>query len=73
MLRSWIYRLRREGRTVVARPADVRLLPVEVVPSAPSSQAIEVRVLSGDVLAFEVGTDVDYVAALVEALRCRAC
>jgi transposase-like protein len=72
-LRSWIYRLKREGHVAVAGPADVRLLPVEVVPSAPRSQAIEVRIFGGDVLAFEVGTDVDYVAALVVALRSRVC
>ena len=72
-LRSWIYRLRRERQAVVARPAEVRFLPVDVVTSAVSSQAIEVRLLSGDVLAFEVGTDGDYLAALVAALRCPTC
>ena len=72
-LRYWVYRLRREGHTVAAVPSEVRLLPVEVVPSAPASPPIEVRVFGGDVLAFEVGTDVAYVAALVAALRCRAC
>ena len=72
-LRSWFYRLRREGHAAAAGPSGVRLLPVKVVPSAPASQPIEVRVFGGDVLAFEVGTDVAYVAALVAALRCRAC
>jgi transposase-like protein len=72
-LRSWVYRLRREGHAAAAGPSEVRLLPVEVVPSAPASQPIEVRVLGGDVLAFEVGTNVAYVAALAAALRYRAC
>ena len=71
-LRSWVYRLRRE-RHAAAGPSEVRLLPVEVVPSAPASPPLEVRIFGGDVLAFEVGTDVAYVAALVAALRCRAC
>lgn len=61
--------MRREGRAAAAIPSDVRLLPVEVVPSAPASQPIEVRLFGVEVLAFEVGTDVDYVAALVATLR----
>ncbi len=50
-----------------------RLLPVEFVTSASRVRAVEVRVSGSDVLAFEVGTDVEYVAALAAALRCRAC
>ena len=71
-LRSRVYRLRREGHAAAAGPPEVRFLPVEVVPSAPAPQPLEVRVFGSDVLAFEVGMDVAYVAALVAALRCRA-
>lgn len=70
-LRAWLYRLRRERRP--ASPL-VRMLPVEIAHSrAPERAEIEVRIASGDVVAFESGTDVAYVAKLVAALRSHAC
>jgi len=70
-LRSWVYRLRRERRG--AAPA-VRMLPVEMTQaSEPASAAIEIRVVTGDVVAFGSRTDVAYVAKLVAALRSGAC
>lgn len=70
-LRSWVYRLRRERR---AATSAVRMLPVEIAPaSEPARAAIEVRIATGDVVAFESGTDVAYVAKLVAALRGGAC
>jgi hypothetical protein len=50
------------------------MLPVELAPaSEPASAGIEIRVSTGDVVAFESGTDVAYVARLVAALRSGAC
>lgn len=67
--RHWLYRLRRE-RHAQARHPSVRLLPVTV--AAPTtSELVEVGV-GGLVIRFRAGTDADYVAGLVAALRERA-
>lgn len=71
-LRSWIYRLRRK------RKASVPLVPVRVVAStAPTArrssesrtEIVEVELLSGALVRFAIGADVEYVAALVQRLR----
>ena len=70
-LQSWLRRRRAQGT------GAVRLLPVEVVPTAApvkreggeASTALEVALPSGVRLAVAPGTDVKYVAQLVEALR----
>lgn len=61
-LRSWLYRLRREGG------AGVRLLPVRVEGSTRSLEVIEIGI-AGAVVRLGVGTDVAYVAELVTQLR----
>jgi transposase-like protein len=69
-LQSWLRRWRAQ------RTGPVRLLPVEVAPTQPSaklatesSAPLEVIVPGGVRLAVVPGTDVGYVAQLVEALR----
>ncbi|WP_095982142.1 IS66 family insertion sequence element accessory protein TnpA [Melittangium boletus] len=69
-LQSWLRRRRAQ------RTGGVRLLPVEVVPTASpvrtdreASAPLEVELPSGVRLAVAPGTDVKYVAQLVEALR----
>lgn len=65
-LQSWLRRSRAQ------RPGPVRLLPVEVAPTPPpakGSAPVEVVVPSGVRLYVAPGTDVGYVAQLVEALR----
>jgi hypothetical protein len=69
-LQSWLRRRRAQ------RTGAVRLLPVEVVPPASpartereASAPLEVELPSGVRLAVAPGTDVKYVAQLVEALR----
>ena len=67
-LRSWIYKLKRE------RKASVSLVPVRVIAStAPLARRadatqIEVELKTGVRLQFPSGTDLDYVAALVQRL-----
>jgi hypothetical protein len=70
-LQSWLRRRRRAQRT-----GPVRLLPVEVAPTPPpgkpaseGSTPLEVVVPGGVRLYVAPGTDVGYVAKLVEALR----
>lgn len=67
--RHWLYRLRRERHGQSPRAA-VRLLPVTVAASS-LSEPVEVGV-GGLVIRFRAGTDADYVAGLVAALRERA-
>ena len=62
-LRSWLYRLRREG-------VGVRLLPVRVEATARGADIVEIGI-AGAVLHVGVGTDVAYVAELVTQLRDR--
>jgi hypothetical protein len=69
-LQSWLRRSRAQ------RTGPVRLLPVEVAPKLPptmsateGSAALEVVIPGGVRLAVAPGTDVGYVAQLVEALR----
>lgn len=69
-LQSWLRRRRAQ------RAGPVRLVPVEVMPTPPSatpapegSTALEVVVPGGVRLCIAPGTDVGYVAQLVEALR----
>jgi transposase-like protein len=65
-LQSWLRRWRAQ------RPGPVRLLPVEVAPTPPpakGSAPLEVVVPGGVRLCIASGTDVGYVARLVEALR----
>jgi hypothetical protein len=63
-LRSWLYRLRREGG------GGVRLLPVHVEATARGADIVEIGI-AGAVLRVGVGTDVAYVADLVTQLRDR--
>ena len=65
-LQAWLRKWRAQ------RTGPVRLLPVEVAPAAPpakGSGGVEVVVPSGVRLYVVPGTDVGYVAQLVEALR----
>jgi len=69
-LQSWLRKRRAQP------PGAMRLLPVEVVPTvrpmktgSEASTALEVELPSGVRLAVAPGTDVKYVAKLVEALR----
>jgi len=65
-LQAWLRKWRAQ------RPGPVRLLPVEVAPTPPpgkGSGGLEVVVPSGVRLYVAPGTDVGYVAQLVEALR----
>jgi len=63
-LRSWLYRLRREGG------GGVRLLPVRVAATARVADIVEIGI-AGAVLRVGVGTDVAYVVELVTQLRDR--
>jgi hypothetical protein len=79
-LRNWLYRSRKERKVSetkedkVSRDSSLRLIPVEVVGSAPNGAAramaegIELVLSSGTRLRFPAGTDVNYVKALVGAL-----
>jgi transposase-like protein len=62
-LRWWRSELRR------SLPARVRVLPVEVEPTPVSAARLELRLASGDALAFEAGVAPAYIAAVVSALR----
>ncbi len=68
----WRWRLRDERREPVA-PERIRLVAVDVKSAAPPAEGVgAVRIALADFeLRVEVGTDVAYVAALVEALRTR--
>ena len=81
-LRNWIYRLRNETRPLAETKADkrtadsdLRLLPVQVVASAPKARLaeyeggiIEVMLPSGARLRFLAGIDPTYVRALIGGL-----
>lgn len=70
-LKWWRWRLRSErSSTGLAKPG-VRLLPVDVVDVAPLQPTSLVVAITGAELRVEVGTDVEYVGALVSALRSR--
>jgi hypothetical protein len=71
-LKWWRWRLRTAKR-VSAQVAErgVRLLAVDVVDRAPLRPAPIAVFVSGAELRVEVGTDVEYVGALVSALRSR--
>jgi transposase-like protein len=62
-LRWWRSELKRSPATAV------RVLPVEVEPTRASAARLELRLASGDALAFEAGVAPAYVAAVVSALR----
>jgi hypothetical protein len=70
----WRWRLRDEPRARSARDNNVRLVAVEV---SPTSTATTARggalrlVVSGVEIHLEVGTDIEYVGALVGVLRSR--
>jgi transposase-like protein len=67
-LRSWIYRLRREGERGGSTNAPARLLPVRVTALPAARETIDVE--SGDVtLRVPVGCDPEYVASLLRAVR----
>lgn len=70
-LKWWRWRLRSERRSTALAKPDVRLLPVDIVDVAPLRPTTVVVGISGAELRVEVGTDVDYVSALVSALRSR--
>jgi hypothetical protein len=64
-LRSWVYRLRREGEDVGCEPT--RLLPVHVS-GAPARETIEIET-DGVRLHVPVGSDPEYAARLLRAVR----
>lgn len=70
-LKWWRWRLRNERGSVALARSGVRLLPVDVVDVAPPRPTTLVVAISGAELRIEVGTDVEYVAALASALRAR--
>jgi hypothetical protein len=87
-LRNWIYRIRREARPLgngtetsgkvskqEPQKGDLRLIPVEMIASAPYGAAkadavgeLELVLASGSRLRFPAGTDIDYLRALVAVL-----
>ena len=87
-LRNWVYRLRSASRQLGTgietrgkvskqgqQKESLRLIPVEVVASAPYGAAkaegvgvIELVVSSGSRLRFPAGTDIDYLRALAAVL-----
>jgi len=71
-LKWWRWRLRTAER-VSAQVGErgVRLLAVDVVDRAPLPPAAVAVFVSGAELRVEIGTDVEYVGALVSALRSR--
>lgn len=70
-LKWWRWRLRSEPSRSAPTKSEVRLLPVDVV-GIPVVGPTTVAVSVGDVdVRVEVGVDVEYVAALVAALRSR--
>jgi hypothetical protein len=71
----WRWRLRRERREGGARE-EVRLVAVDVrgssAPMEVAERASPIRLCVGDLeIGIGVGTDVNYIAALIEALRSR--
>jgi hypothetical protein len=70
-LKWWRWRLRSERRSAGLAQPGVRLLPVDVVDVASLRPASLVVAISGAELRIEMGTDVEYVGALVTALRSR--
>jgi hypothetical protein len=79
-LRNWLYRSRIEQKASeatedkVSTDSSLRLIPVDVVGSAPNGAAkataegIELVLCSGARLRFGAGTDINYLKALVAAL-----
>jgi hypothetical protein len=70
-LKWWKWRLRSEPRSAALAKHGTRLLPVDVVDVAPIRATSIAVVVSDAEVRVEVGTDVEYVAALVSALRAR--
>lgn len=70
-LKWWRWRLRGQRRSTGLAKPGVRLLPVDVVDLAPFQPTSLVVTISGAAWRVEVGTDVEYVGALVSALRSR--
>ena len=70
-LKWWRWRLRNERRPVALAKPSTRLLAVDVIDVAPLRPATLVIATSGVEIRVEVGTDVEYVGALVSALRPR--
>ena len=71
-LKWWCWRLRGTSAPVAETGGDVRLIPVEVVGLAARGAASRIELaVAGVEMRVEIGTDVTYVAALVDALRSR--
>jgi transposase len=71
-VQSWVYRRRRQMAAPSGPP--VRLLPVEMAaPAVSSAGKVEVLTVRGVRVSFAMGTDVSYVARLVEALERPSC
>jgi hypothetical protein len=71
-LKWWRWRLRSDRSSAALARPGVRLLPVDVIDVAPLARPTTLVVaISGSELRVEVGTDVEYVGALVSALRSR--
>ena len=67
-LRWWQWKLAREARSATS----VRLVPVGVVESTVSATRTPLELVLGDIaIRFEAGTEPEYLAALVSALRGR--
>jgi hypothetical protein len=70
-LKWWRWRLRHERRPAALAMPSARLLAVDVIDIAPPRPTTLVIAASGLELRVEVGTDAEYVGALVSALRSR--
>jgi hypothetical protein len=70
-LKWWRWRLRSDRRRATLAKRSPRLLAVDVVDVAPLRPTTLLIAASGVELRVEVGTDVEYVGALVSALRSR--
>lgn len=70
-MKWWRWRLRSERRAAGLAKPGVRLLPVNVLDVTPVRPASILVAVSGAELRVEVGTDVEYVGALLSALRSR--
>ena len=70
-LKWWRWRLRSERRPAALTKPTTRLLAVDVIDVAPLRPTTLVIAASGMEVRVEVGTDIEYVGALVSALRSR--
>lgn len=70
-LRWWRWHLRAAPSAAKLRNADLRLIPVDIVEHTPGVAAAVTIIVDRVELRVDVGADVNYVVALVAALRAR--